>query len=192
MDSSAATAGEATTENATLAITPRTATPTRISGSRLGRIAEQRVDERLGLEGCEVVGTFAQPDQLDRDSQLALDGDDDAALGGAVELGQHDAGDVDDLGEHPSLNQAVLTRGRIEDEEHLVDRAAPLDDALDLAELVHQALLGVQPAGGVDQDRVCALLDACLDRVERDARGIGAFRAADDRRADTVRPGGEL
>src|SRR4051812_11523944 len=146
MDSSAAPAGEATTENARLAITPRTATRTRMSGSRLGRISEQRVDERLGLEGGEVVGTFAQPDQLDRDSQLALDGDDDAALGGAVELGQHDAGDVDDLSEHPRLDQAVLTRRRIEHEEHLVDRAAPLDDALDLAELVHQALLGVQPA----------------------------------------------
>ena len=75
-------------------------------------------------------------------------------LRGAVELGQHDAGDVDDLGEHARLLQPVLAGRRVEHEQHLVDRRLLLDDALDLAELVHQPGLGVQPAGGVDEHDV--------------------------------------
>ena len=55
------------------------------------------VDEALGVEGREVVRTLPQTDELDRDTELALDRDDDAALGGAVELGEDDAGDADDL-----------------------------------------------------------------------------------------------
>ena len=53
--------------------------------------------------------------------------------------------------------QAVLPGGGVEHEQDLVDRALLLDDPLDLAQLVHQAGLGVQPAGGVDEHRV----DAC-------------------------------
>ena len=99
----------------------------RLSGS-LGEpsavgLAEQRVHERLRVEGRQVVGAFSEPDELDRHAQLALYGDHDAALGGAVELGQHDAGDVDDLAEDARLLQAVLTRGRVEHQQHLGDRA---------------------------------------------------------------------
>src|SRR6476620_1273535 len=87
----------------------------------LGGVAEQRVDEDLGVEGRQVVGALAQADQLHRHAQLALDRDHDAALGRPVELGEHDAGDVDDLGEHPGLDQAVLPGGGVQDEQHLVD-----------------------------------------------------------------------
>ena len=58
------------------------------------------------------------------------------------------------LGEHPGLDHAVLAGGRVEDQQRLVDRAVLLDDPLDLAELVHQPGLGVQPTGGVDQHGV--------------------------------------
>src|SRR6478736_127708 len=68
---------------------------------------------------------------------------DDAALGRAVQLGQHDAGDVDHLGEHPSLAKPVLPGGRVEHQQHLVDRRLLLDHALDLAELIHQPDLGM-------------------------------------------------
>ena len=56
--------------------------------------------------------------------------------------------------------QAVLPGGGVEHQQHLVDRGLLLDDPLDLAELVHQPGLGVQPAGGVDEDGVDLLLDA--------------------------------
>ena len=51
---------------------------------------------------------------------------------------------------------AVLPGGGVEDEQHLVDRPVLLHHPLDLAELVHEPGLGVQPAGGVDEDRVHA------------------------------------
>src|SRR4051794_26109245 len=108
-----------------------------MSGRRLRRVAEQRVDERVRLERREVVRALTETDELDRDTELALHGDDDAALGGTVQLRQHDAADVGDLGEDAGLHEAVLARRRVEHEEHLVDRPMAFDDALDLAELVH-------------------------------------------------------
>src|SRR6478609_7452477 len=126
---------------------------TSAAGSR-----DDRVDERLGVEGREVVGPLAQAHELDRHPELALHRHDDATLRGAVELGEHDAGDVHRLGEDLRLLEAVLARRRVEDEQHLVDRALLLDDALDLAELVHEVDLVVQAAGRVDDDDVDLLL----------------------------------
>src|SRR5205085_144418 len=82
---------------------------------------------------------------LDRHPELALHGDHDAALRGAVQLGQHHAGDLDHLGEDPRLLQAVLTGGGVQDQQHLGHRRLLLDDPLDLAELVHQAGLVLPP-----------------------------------------------
>src|SRR5690349_13183752 len=79
-----------------------------------GSVAEDRVDEGFRLERREVVRTLTEADQLDGDAELALHGHDDAALGGAVELGQHDAGDVDDLAEHARLGEAVLAGRGVE------------------------------------------------------------------------------
>src|SRR5690554_825070 len=50
---------------------------------------EQTVDELLGVERGQVVGTLAQTDELDGYAELALDGDDDAPLGRPVELREH-------------------------------------------------------------------------------------------------------
>src|SRR3954447_11831129 len=98
----------------------------------LHRLPEQGVHERLGLERSEVVGTLAEADQLHRHAELALHRDHDPALGGAVQLGQHDPGDVDGLGEDPGLDDAVLPGGGVEHEQGLVHRALLLDHPLDL------------------------------------------------------------
>src|SRR5699024_12719449 len=55
---------------------------------------EQRVDEAVGAEGGEIVHPLAEAHHLHRDAELALHADDDAAIGGAVELGQAGGGDV--------------------------------------------------------------------------------------------------
>ena len=60
---------------------------------------EQGVDELVGVEGDQVADRLAEADELDGDAELGLDGEHDAALGRAVELGQHDAGDVGGLAE---------------------------------------------------------------------------------------------
>ena len=54
---------------------------------------------RVGFEEGEVVGLFADADVLHRQADGLANGHDDAALGGAVELGQDDAGALDGLGE---------------------------------------------------------------------------------------------
>src|SRR6185436_12290341 len=48
-------------------------------------------------------------------------------------------------------------------------RALLLDDPLDLAELVHQPDLVLQPTGGVDHHHVVVAVRALLHGVERDA-----------------------
>src|SRR5436190_1813849 len=83
-----------------------------------------------------------------------------------------DADVVDHLGEHPGLAEPVLPGGRVEHQQHLVDRRLLLDHALDLAELIHQPDLGVQPAGRVHDDHIDPGLDALADRLERDAGGV--------------------
>src|SRR5699024_11662078 len=97
----------------------------RVAGGRWS--ADDGVDDGLRPEGGQVVRTLTEADELDRHAQGALHRDDDATLGGPVELGEHHTGDVDRLGEDLRLRQAVLPRRGIEDEEHLVDRALLLD-----------------------------------------------------------------
>src|SRR5271154_7114014 len=60
---------------------------------RAGRLANNGVDEGFGVERGQVIGPLAQADEFDRNAELSLDGDDDPAPRGPVELGQHDAGD---------------------------------------------------------------------------------------------------
>jgi len=130
-------------------------------------LPEQRIDERRGLEWGEIIRAFTKTDELDRNAQLLLHAEDDSALCGAVQFGQHRPGDVDDLGEHPRLRKPVLPDRGVEYQQHLVDRRAPHHHPFDLAELVHQPGFGVQPAGGVDHDDVGARGDAFVDGVER-------------------------
>src|SRR6185295_7719407 len=98
----------------------------------------------------------AETDQLHRHLQLANDAHDDSALGGAVELGQADAGETDRLVKHPGLGEAVLPGRRVEDHECLVRSAGKLafDDAPNLGELVHQVRLRVQAARRIDDKDV--------------------------------------
>ena len=66
------------------------------------------------------------------------------------------------------------------------------DHAPHLGELLHQVLLRVQPAGGVDDHDVAPARLAGADRVERDGRRIGAARRADEVGLRAPGPGLEL
>ena len=82
------------------------------------------------------------------------DGDQNAALGRAVELGHHQAGDAGGVAEGFDLSQRVLADGRVEHENDIVRRGGIdlADGAHDLGEFVHQLRLVLQAAGSVDQD----------------------------------------
>src|SRR4051812_11759223 len=54
-------------------------------------LLEQRLHVRLRVERLQVVHALANADVLHRQVELLLDREDRPALGGAVELGQHDA-----------------------------------------------------------------------------------------------------
>ena len=57
-----------------------------------GSQAKSASTNASGSNGEEVVDALPHPDEADRDLERVLDGEDDAALGGRVELGQDDPG----------------------------------------------------------------------------------------------------
>src|SRR5258708_36845273 len=67
---------------------------------------DQGVDEGFAVEGDEVVDLFADAGVDDGEFELGGDGEDDAAFGGAVELGEDDAGDAGGFGEEAAPGEA--------------------------------------------------------------------------------------
>src|SRR4029077_1017285 len=112
--------------------------------------------EALRIERLKVVHAFADPEEPDGQVELAAKGGDGPAAGAAVELGDHDAGRAHRRREELALLYRVLAHGAVEHEQGLVWRAgqSPRRDADAFADLVHQALLRVQPPRGVDDDSV--------------------------------------
>ena len=66
------------------------------------------------VEFAEIFGLLADADEADRQPELARDGDHDAALGGAVELGEHEAGDAHGFVKLRGLRERVLALVGIE------------------------------------------------------------------------------
>src|SRR3989442_5381030 len=87
-------------------------------------LIEEGVDEGAAVEGNDVFEFFADAGVDDREFEFGGDGEDDAALGGAVELGEDDASDVGGFGEEAGSFQGVLPCGRVPDTEGL-GRVAP-------------------------------------------------------------------
>ena len=114
-----------------------------------------------------------------------LDGEDDAALGGRVELGQDDPGQADRLVERPAWARPFWPV--VASSTNRVSGVGPgqalVDDAADLRQLVHEVRLGVQAPGGVGDDEVRATRDGRVDGVVDDGPGIGAGRMGHDRDA---------
>src|SRR5262245_32576077 len=84
---------------------------------------EEGVDELVGIERDEVLGRLAHADDLHRQADLRLDREDDAAFRGAVELREDHPGHLDRVGELARLGETVLAGGRVDDEQHLLQRA---------------------------------------------------------------------
>ncbi|KAG0924759.1 hypothetical protein G6F32_013789 [Rhizopus arrhizus] len=138
---------------------------------------------------------FAHADPVDRNRAHALAARRDrcqrAALGGAVQLGHHQAGHVHRGIELAQLRQRVLAGGAIDHHQHFV-RGGGVDlaeHAADLAQFGRQPGLGVQAAGGVgDQHRGAAVL-AGLQRIECHRCGIGVLPLGDHGHAVALAPG---
>jgi hypothetical protein len=78
---------------------------------------------------------------------------DHAAFAGAVELGDDQAGERDGFVEFARLHQRVHAGAGVQHQQRLVRRAGQffLHDAMHLLQFLHQVVLGVQAAGGVNK-----------------------------------------
>src|SRR3989475_9194755 len=83
---------------------------------------EERIHKRLRVKGHQVLYLFSNADETNGQAKLAHDGDDDAALGRAVELGEHDAGDADGRGKLARLGEVGLTGGSVHYQQHVLWR----------------------------------------------------------------------
>src|SRR5579885_2933506 len=153
-------------------------------------LSEEGFGVGVGVEGDEVVDLLAGADEADGEAEFAGDGDDDAALGGAIELGEDDAGDANGAGKFAGLGEAVLSGGGVEDEKDVVRGAG--DDfgggALHFFEFGHEIGLGVETAGGVNDDGIGFAGLGGGDRVEDDGGRVGAGFLLDDFYAVALRP----
>ena len=155
--------------------------------------ADQRLREFARLEGLQVFQLLAHADEVNGDGFFARDGAQHAALGGAVELGHDQAGELRRLVEGLDLRQRVLPGVAVDHQQHLV-RGGDVGlghHAADLGQLLHQVLLRWQAAGGVDQHHVLAARAAGAHGVEAHGRRVGAL-LADDLDLVAVGPHGQL
>ena len=127
---------------------------------------------------------------MDRDAVFLGERDQHTALGGAVELGHHDAGDADDLAENLGLGVRVLPDGRVEHQQHRMRRRGVefLHRAHQLLQLGHQVGLVLQTPGGVDEQHIGAHRPRLDQRVVGEARRVRTLRPGDDAAPGALAP----
>src|SRR4051812_11187129 len=127
--------------------------------------AEDPLRHAVRVEALEIGQLLARGGEHDRLAGDGLDRQRGAAARVAVELGQHDAVELRDLGELLGYVDRVLAGHRVDDQQDDVR----LDRLLDLGQLLHQVLVDVQAAGRVDDQHVLAV---ALGLVEGPARDV--------------------
>ena len=100
--------------------------------------------------------------------------------GGAIELGQHQAGDAGLFQKRFCLGDTVLPGGRVEHQQHFGDRLEFFDHPTDFFQLVHQTGFGVEAPGGVNQDNVDAFGLGFGDGLIRHRRRVLTVRVGPD------------
>src|ERR1041385_705965 len=115
-------------------------------------LREKRRRKFLRIEWLQVFRLLAKADELDWQPEFLLDRDYHPALARAVELGDNEAGERDGLVKLARLVERVHAGGGVEHEQGFMRRAGELaaHDAVNLLQLLHQVVLGVQPASGID------------------------------------------
>src|SRR5690348_8223615 len=157
-------------------------------------LIEKGIRVRLGVKGNQIVDLFAGADKANRQAQLARNGDDDAAFRGAIELGENNPRNAHGRGEFAGLRQAVLSRGRVENEENIVWRAGDHfgRSALHFFEFGHQIGFRVQATSGVHDDDIGRARLGGGHGIVNHGSGVGAGLLLDDFHAIALGPDFEL
>ena len=111
------------------------------------------------MERLDLVELFAGADELDGLAGHGLDGQRRAASCVAVELGEHDAGNVEVLVERLGGADGVLTGHGVDHEQDLIG----LHSRFDGLQLVHERFINVQAACRIEEDHVVAVPDGVGD-----------------------------
>ena len=131
--------------------------------------AEDARRHPLRVEHIELVDALPETDELDRLPGHLASRDRSTAAGVAVELGEHQAGQVGVFEEAVRNVDGFLTGHRIEHEQHLVGRRSLPDGR----EFLHQVLVDLEPAGGVDDHDVGAVAPGLLECRLHEPRRLG-------------------
>ena len=120
------------------------------------------------MEQLDHVQLFAGADELDGLSGGGPDGQCRAASGVAVQLGQHHAVDAQCVVEGLGGVHRVLAGHGVHHQQDLVG----LHRGLDVPQLVHQRLVDVQTAGGIQKYHVVAVVGGVFHRLPGDGHGV--------------------
>src|SRR6266581_7244882 len=146
------------------------------------RLREEPVDHPLRVEAADVLVRLSEVHEHDRLPDRLRHRERRAALRVRVDLCQDDPIEADGLVKLLRLLDRVVAGEGVAD----VQDQVRFRDALDLLHLVHQVLVRLHAARGVDQDDVPPARPRVLDRVEGDRRGIGACVVFDQLEADRL------
>ena len=138
----------------------------------------------------QVFGPFAQTDISDRYLELVAYADDHSAFRTAVQLRNGHTGDFGGGGELLSLFKGILTGTAVQDEHNIMRSIGHefLHDALYLGELVHQALLVMQAACGIDEDYIHPVGDSAVQCVVSHAGRVASHLLLYDGHTDSLAP----
>lgn len=138
--------------------------------NRISVGSEHLADERGFCEDREGFGFFAGADESWRDAELAVDGHRDSAFARAVEFGDDESVERAGLVKFFRLLERVAASGGIDHEQGEVRGAVVLlgDGAADFSQLFHQVVAGMDAAGCVADEKLRAVGNCFLMRVEAD------------------------
>src|SRR6266511_1087620 len=132
------------------------------------RLREEPVHHPLHVETLDVLVRLTEVHEDDRLADRPRHRECRAALRVRVELRQHDPVQADGLVKLLRLLDRIVAREGVSDVQHEVR----VRHAFDLLHLVHQVLVRLHAARGVDQDDVLRARAGMFDGVERDGRGV--------------------
>jgi hypothetical protein len=131
---------------------------------------ENAARHAVWIEGLECVERFPCRREHDRPAGDGCHGERCSTASVAVELREHNAGEVDTLLERARCRDRILADHRVDDEEHFVR----VDGLADVRGLLHEFRVDTEAARGIDDNRVVKLRRGVFDRVSCDP-----YRVAD-------------